>query len=108
MPHTVDKEGRRAIHAAAYAAHKIAAYLILELARFQNILQGCFGKAEPCTDQERLSRCSAGSGFKEGIVHIPKQSRRAGELSAFSGDLGVRAYFDQREMTENEPHATAK
>jgi hypothetical protein len=46
--------------------------------------------------------------FKEGIVHIPKQSGRAGEPSAFSGDLGVRVYFGQREMTENEPHASAK
>src|SRR5467141_27770 len=48
------------------------------------------------------------SGFKEGIVHIPRQSRCAGDLGAFGGDLGVRVYLGQREMTENKPHASTK
>ena len=46
--------------------------------------------------------------FKKGIVHIPKQSRCASDLGAFGGDLGVRVYLGQREMTENKPHASTK
>jgi len=41
-------------------------------------------------------------------VHIPKQSRCAGDLGALGGDLGVRVYLGQREMTENKPHASTK
>jgi hypothetical protein len=45
VPHTVDEKGRRAIHAAAYAADKIVAHFISVLAGLKNIPHGCFGKA---------------------------------------------------------------
>jgi hypothetical protein len=45
VPHTVDEKGRRAIHAAAYAADKIVAHFISVLAGLRNIPHGCFGKA---------------------------------------------------------------
>jgi hypothetical protein len=45
MPHTVDEKGRRAIHAAAYAADKIVAHFISVLAGLRNVPHGCFGKA---------------------------------------------------------------
>jgi len=44
VPHTVDEKGRRAIHAAAYAADKIVAHFISVLTGLKNIPHGCFGK----------------------------------------------------------------
>jgi hypothetical protein len=41
-------------------------------------------------------------------VHIPKQPRCAGELRAFGGDLGMRVYFGQWEMTENKLQTPTK
>jgi hypothetical protein len=46
--------------------------------------------------------------FEQGIVHIPKQPRCAGELRAFGGDLGMRVYFGQWEMTENKLQTPTK
>ena len=41
-------------------------------------------------------------------MHLPEQPGRAGELSAFGGDLGVRMHFGQGEMREDEPHPPAE
>jgi hypothetical protein len=89
MPHTIDKKGRCAVDAAAYATDKIAAYFVPVLARLEGIPQGCFGKPERCANQQNRRKAQPALVFKEGIVHIPKQARCAGELGAFGGDLGV-------------------
>ena len=52
MPHPVDEKCRRAIYAAAYAAHEVAAHVISVLARLKRIPQGCLGKPELSADQE--------------------------------------------------------
>ena len=109
MPHTVDEESRSAIHPAAYAAHEIAAHFISVLARLKGIPHDNLGKSELCADQENCRNAQTTLVFKEGIVHIPKQSRCAGDLGALGGDLGVRVYLGQgKKNTENEPHASLK
>ena len=108
MAYAIDEKRRCAIYAAAYATHEIAAHLISVLARLKSIPYGCFGKPKLCADQEDRSNAQPALVFEQGIVHIPEQSRRAGELRAFGRDLGVRVYFGQREMPVNEPHASAK
>ena len=108
MPHTVDEESRSAIHPAAYAAHEIAAHFISVLARLKGIPHDNLGKSELCADQENCRNAQTTLVFKKGFVHIPKQSRCAGDLGAFGGDLGVRVYLGQGEMTENKPHASTK
>ena len=96
MPHTVDEESRSAIHPAAYAAHEIAAHFL-----YWPVSRAFRVRAVRRNAQTTLV-------FKEGIVHVPKQSRCAGDLGALGGDLGVRVYLGQREMTENKPHASTK
>ena len=94
MPHTVDKEGRCAVDAAAYATHKIAAHFVSVLASVgpsQEHPVGLFGKPERCADQENRRDVQPALVF----VHFPKQARCAAELGAFGGDLGVRVYLGQ-------------
>jgi hypothetical protein len=89
-------------------AHEIAAHLVSELARLKRIAHGCFGNPELRADRENRGDAQPALVFEQGIVHIPKQPRCAGELRAFGSDLGMRVYFGQREMTENKPHASTK
>jgi hypothetical protein len=90
------------------AAHEIAARLVSEQARLKRIAHGCFGKLELRADQENRGDARLALVFELGIVHFPKQPRCAGELRAFGGDLGMRVYFGQWEMTENKPQAPTK
>ena len=74
MPHTVDEEGRCAIYAAAYAAHKVAVYVISVLARLKGTPQRCFGKPQLFANQEDRRNAQSALVLKERIVHIPEQA----------------------------------
>ena len=98
MAYAIDEKRRCAIYAAAYATHEIAAHLISVLARLESIPHGRFGKPKLCADQEDCCNAQPALVFEQGIVHIPEQSRRAGELRAFGGDLSMGVYFGQGKM----------
>ena len=108
MPDFVDEKSRRAVYAAAYAAHKIATHLVPELARLKSVPQVGFGKPELFGDQENRRDAQPALVLKERVMHIPEQACRAGELGAFGSDLGVRMHFGQGEVTKNESQASAE
>ena len=108
MPDAVDEKSRRAVYAAAYAAHEIATHLVAVLGRLKSVPQGGFGKPELLGDQENRRDAQPALVLNEHVTHIPEQSCRSGELGGFRSDLGVRMHFSQREMTKNESPASAE
>ena len=108
MPHAMYEVGRGSVHAATYAAHKSQCTLFRYWPVSKAFRIAISGSPSLFGDQEDRRYAQPALVRKESVMHLPEQPGRAGELSAFGGDLGMRMHFGQEEMTEDDPHPPAK